>query len=72
MKHPILFLAALVGIASCDAQVESRKEAVPAAEPGGGRPGRRSAGRRWSSRDLFRPRPRTACSGRPRLSAWIR
>lgn len=32
MKHPILFLAALVGIASCDAQVESRKEAIPAAE----------------------------------------
>lgn len=32
MKHPILFLAALVGIAACDAQVESRKEAVPPAE----------------------------------------
>jgi|SRR5215217_5621928 len=32
MKHPILFLAALVGIAACDAQVESRKEAVPSAE----------------------------------------
>jgi hypothetical protein len=32
MKHPILFLAALVGITACDAQVESRKEAVPSAE----------------------------------------
>lgn len=29
---PLLFLTALVGLAACDAGVESRKEAVPAAE----------------------------------------
>ncbi len=29
---PVTFLAALVGLTACDAQVESRKEAVPAAE----------------------------------------
>lgn len=32
MKHPILFMAALLGTTACDAQVESRKETVPAAE----------------------------------------
>ncbi|GAA0635424.1 hypothetical protein [Brevundimonas lenta] len=32
MKHPLLFLTALVGLTACDAQVESRREAVPAAE----------------------------------------
>ncbi len=32
MKHPILFLAALVGVTACDAQVESRKAATPPAE----------------------------------------
>lgn len=29
---PVTFLVALLGLAACDAQVESRKEAVPAAE----------------------------------------
>ncbi|MDP3800577.1 hypothetical protein [Brevundimonas sp.] len=29
---PVTFLIALLGLAACDAQVESRKEAVPAAE----------------------------------------
>ena len=29
---PVTFLAALLGLAACDAQVETRKEAVPAAE----------------------------------------
>ena len=32
MKHPILFLTALAGLAACDAGVESRKAAVPPAE----------------------------------------
>lgn len=32
MKHPVVFLTALLGLTACDAQVESRREAVPAAE----------------------------------------
>lgn len=32
MRHPVVFLAALLGLTACDAQVESRREAVPAAE----------------------------------------
>lgn len=32
MKHPILFLTALVGLAACDAEVESRKASVPPTE----------------------------------------
>lgn len=32
MKHPILFLTALGGLAACDAEVESRKSAMPPAE----------------------------------------
>lgn len=32
MKHPVLFLSALVTLAACDAGVETRKAAVPAAE----------------------------------------
>ena len=32
MRHPVVFLAALLGLTACDALVERRREAVPAAE----------------------------------------
>lgn len=32
MKHPILFLSALVALAACDSGTESRKDAVPTVE----------------------------------------
>jgi hypothetical protein len=32
MKHPVFFLSALLGLAACDAEVESRKAATPGIE----------------------------------------